>query len=349
MAQYQFITQERNGAAIADIGPDLSNRRMLFQLGQPGVVSASMNVLRSRARRDATGGLLTGNHEMIVYRDGTPLETVFALTKTDVAGDYDSVTLNLEWQGIASYLMDALVFPQATQYSSTTLPWTWINTFQTRTGGDYGITQGSVSGTPPTRKKTISSETTLFEAITDLSTSGDGFDWAINSSRALLEWHSQRGSDNGLVLEPGVNVAAWSYTENTGPGELVTDVYVNGPPGSQQVTASDSTARGVYGRREAALSFFADFEDSTVTTGQIQSHADSAIAARIAPIIIPQIQLVKDHPSVEWGSYWLGDVVTFRVRAGGYDFINALYRIVQIDVALDENNNETVTLGVNAL
>jgi hypothetical protein len=45
----------------------------------------------------------------------------------------------------------------------------------------------------------------------------------------------------------------------------------------------------------------------------------------------------------------LGDIVTFRVRAGGYDFINQPYRIVQIDIALDDNDNETITLGVNAL
>ena len=41
--------------------------------------------------------------------------------------------------------------------------------------------------------------------------------------------------------------------------------------------------------------------------------------------------------------------MTFRVRAGGYDFINQPYRIVQIDIALDDNDNETITLGVNAL
>jgi hypothetical protein len=164
-----------------------------------------------------------------------------------------------------------------------------------------------------------------------------------------VEWHSQRGADNGIVLEPGVNVTEWSYSENTGPGEIVTDVLVNGPPGSQQTTASDSTARTTYGRREAALSFFADFEGASVTNGQLKAHADSAIAARIAPIIIPQIRLVRNHASIPWGSYWLGDIVTFRVRAANYDFINAPYRIVQIDVSLDDNDNETITLGVNAL
>lgn len=349
MAQWQFVTQARNGAAIADIAADLTNVRMLFQLNQPGVITATMNVNRSRARRDATGGLMTGVHELKVYRDGTPIETVFALTKTDVTGDADNITLNLEWQGIACYLQDALVFPQSSAYSSTTLPWTWINTFQSRTGGSYGFTQGTVTGTAPSRQKSIQNETSLFEAISDLAVSGASFDWNIDTNRAYQEWHSQRGADNGLVLEPGVNVAGWSYSENTGPGELVTDVYVNGPPGTQQVTASDSTARTTYGRREAALGFFADFEASGVSTGQLHYHANSAIAARIAPSIIPQIQLVKSHASIPWGSYWLGDTVTFRVRAGDYDFLNALYRVVQVDVGLDLELNESVVLGVNAL
>jgi hypothetical protein len=348
VAQWQFITQARNGSQIADV-TGLRDRRLLFQLGQPGMVSASLRVNDPRARRDSTGGLQTGVHEMKVYRNGEALETVFQLTKTDVSGGVDTTTLGFEWQGIASYLQDALVYPQASAYSSTTLPWTWINTYQTRTGGSYGITQGTVTGTPPTRQKTITQETSLFEAIHDLASSGDAFDWTIDTNRAYREWHSQRGSDNGIVLEPGVNVTEWSYTENTGPGEIVTDVLVNGPPGSQQTTASDSTARSTYGRREAALSFFADFEGVSVTDGQLKAHADAAIAGRTAPIVIPQVRLVAGHASIPWGSYWLGDTVTFRVRAANYDFINAPYRIVQIDVSLDENDNESITLGVNAL
>lgn len=351
MGQWQFITQARNGAQIADI-TGLRDRRILLQLGQPGVVSASMLVSDPLARRDSTGGLQTGVHELKVYRDGSPVETVYQLTKSDISGTADTITLGLEWQGIASYLQDAMVYPQSpltTSYSSTTLPWTWINTFQTRTGGDYGITQGTVTGTAPTRLRSITQEAGLFEQIHELATTGDGFDWAIDTNRAYREWHSQRGSDNGIVLEPGVNVVDWGYSENTGPGEIVTDLRVMGPPGTQTVSASDSTARTLYGRREAALTMFADYEPSSVTTGQLQARADSAIAGYIAPIIIPQIRLVKDHPSIPWGSYWLGDIVTFRVRAGGYDFINAPYRIVQMDIALDDNDNETITLGVNAL
>lgn len=348
MAQWQFITQTRNGSAIADID-GLTSRRMTFQLNRPPVITGSLLANNPKARRDSIGGLRPGVHEMIPYRSGSPLETVFALSRATVVGEADAMRVEFEWQGIASYLQDALVFDQTTAYSSTTLPWTWINAFQSRTGGSLGITQGVVTGTAPTRQKSIAQYAGVLDTIVDLSESGAGFDWAIDASRTYREWHPTRGSSNGLVLEYGVNVTSFGYTESCGPGEIVSDVYVQGPPGSQEVTASDSTARTTFGRREASLTFFADFEDTTVTNGQIQKHADVAIADRNAPIVIPQVRLVRDHQSTQWGSYWLGDTITFRATVGNYDSINAQYRIVQVDVELDDNDNEAVTLGLNVL
>jgi hypothetical protein len=347
-AQWQWITQARNGAQIADV-TGLANRRMLFQENQPGMVSAGLRVNDMRARRDDLGGLAPGQHELKVYRNGEPIETVFQMTDVNVSGNANTMSLAFEWAGIASYLQDALVLPQATMFSSTTLPWTWINTFQSRTGGSYGITQGTVSGTAPNRQKLVSSETGLLAAINDLAGTGDGFSWAIDTNRAYREWHSTRGADNGIVLEPGVNVLDWSFGESTKPGELVSDLFVNGPPGTQQVTASDSTTRTLYGRREAAVTMFSDVEASSVTDGQLKANADAGIASRVTPMIIPQIKLKSGHQSIPWGSYWLGDIVTFRVRIGNYDWINQPYRIVQIEVSLDANNNEAITLGVNGL
>jgi hypothetical protein len=346
VAQWQWITQERNGDQIADV-TGLNNRKIMVQLKQPGMASAQLRVNDPQARRDDLGGLAEGIHELTVYRDGVPLETVFQLTDAAPSGTADTTNLGFTWQGIASYLQDAKVLGQSAVFSGTQLPWVWINAFQGRTGGDYGITQGGVTGTPPSRQKLVQQDMGLFDAITELSNSGDGFDWAVDASRAYREWHSDRGSDNGIVLEPGVNVTKWNFTSSTKPGEIVTDLTVRG--GTQSVTASDATARSLYGRREATVTLFSDTETSSDTAGQVQAHADSAIARYVAPRIVPQITLVRNHQSIEWGSYWLGDLVTFRVRIGKWDWINQLYRIVQIEIALDDNDNETITLGVNAL
>ena len=345
MAQWQFITQQRNGAEIADL-TGLANRRMVFQLNRPPLVTATMLANNPRARRDITGGLQPGVHELKIYRDGVALETVYALTALDVNATSESIGLALEWQGVLSYLQDAVVYAQATAYSSTTLAWDWIDTFQTRTNGDYGFVEGgSASGT---RQKSIQQDTGLLDAIIQLSESGNEFDFNIDTSRSWVEY-TQRGVVTGVVLEYGVNVSAFQYRESAAPGELANAIRVIGPPGTQIVSANNTGSQLAYGRREASLSFFADFEAATVTTGQLQAHADAAIVKRVTPVIVPQIMVVPDHASLQWGSYWLGDIVEFRATVGGYDTIANQYRIVQIDIELDANDNERIILGLNSI
>jgi hypothetical protein len=65
-------------------------------------------------------------------------------------------------------------------------------------------------------------------------------------------------------------------------------------------------------------------------------------------LVIPQVQLVRNHSSVTFGTYWLGDTIQFQARLGSMVDIDAAYRIVGIHIDLDENDNETVKLDLNA-
>lgn len=347
MTQFAWITQHRNGAEIADVGVALKQRKYTLQLNRPMIATASISAADPHAIRGDVGGLQPGVHELMIRRDGIAQETVLQLAKLDVSADANTIGLSFEWQGISSYLQDALIYPQAAAYSSTTLAWDWIETYQARTGANLGITEGTNTGTPPTRQKTIQQEAELLASIQQIAESGDGFDYAINTNREWVEWHTERGSDNSLVLEYGVNLHTFSYTEDTSPGQITNAIFVVGPPGTNVVTATDTDSRTTYGRREAAASFFADFEDSTVTTGQLQAHADRIITERPNPKIVPALRIAANHPSLEWGSYNLGDTVTFRAKVADYATIDAPYRIVQIDIDLDDNDNESVTLGLN--
>lgn len=340
---WQIRTQSRNSTAITYLSR-MQNRRVSFLLNRACEASASMDATTGNA---FDLGLRVGQDEALWMRDNTPQETVFALTSATPNADSDSTRIDFEWRGIMSYLQDALVYGYKTAYSSTTLPWTWINTFQTRTGGDYGITQGTTTGTPPTRQRLIESDGTMLDEIIALSESSSGFDFSIGPDRKWNEWHTARGSSLGLTLEYGVNVLGYSYTESAEPGEIVTDARVIGPPGSTIQTVSDTTARTTYGRREAALSYFTEMENVTVTSSQLTNYGTAAIADRKAPLVIPSVQLVKNHPSVAWGSYWLGDTIRFRAAVGSYTTIDSTYRIVAIHVEIDENDNESVTLDLN--
>lgn len=342
---YQLVMQERNGAKLVDL-VNAAARRFSFYNNRPSEFSCELSMNAPEASRDY---IMPGTKELIAYRDGVALETVFALTNATVTADVNEQRIGLEFQGIACYLADALVYARTSAYSGTTVPWTWINAFQTRTDGSYGITQGSQTGTPASRSRTLEQDASVLDEIINLSETGVGFDFAIDANRAYNEWHTQRGSDNGVVLQYGVNVRSFDYDESTAPGEIVTDVRAYGPATSGAPrTASDTTARTTYGRREAAVQYMSEFEDAVVTNGQLQKFADAALD-RSSPLIIPQVELVTSHSSVPFGSYWLGDTVGFQARIANYVNIDAKYRIVAIHVELDENDNETVKLDLNAL
>lgn len=341
---WNLVLQNRNGSALTEL-LSARNFRFSFYLNRPATASLTLPISSREATR---ANIVPGAREMIAYRNGTPVETVFALTSSSVAGDRDNVELQLEFQGIMCYLADALVYGSATAYSGTTVPWTWINTFQTRTGGAYGITQGAQTGSPTSRSRYIQQDAGLLDEIVNLSESSPGFDFNIDTDRAYNEWHTSRGSDKGLALEYGSNVVAFDFEENAGPGEIVSDLRVYGPPGSGGVkTATDATSQTTYGRREASTSFLADVESAAVTSSQLQKYADLIITERNNPLITPSVQLLQDHQSTPWGSYWLGDTVAFRAKLGNYLSIDTSYRIVAIHVELDDAQNENIRLELN--
>lgn len=344
MTVFQLVIQERNGVALVDL-VNARDRRFSFYLNRPSTFSCNVSINAPETTRD---NIQVGTREIIAYRDGVALETVFALNRVAVAADGNEQRIDLEFEGIACYLLDALVYARAAAYTGSAIPWGWINTFQARSGGDYGITQGTQIGSPVSRTRTIEQDAAMLDEIIVLSETGAGFDFNIDTQRNYNEWHTERGTDNGVTLQYGINVRSFDYEASTAPGEIVTDVRVYGPANSGRPrTATDSTARGVYGRREASLTYMSESEAAIVTSGQLQAFADASLD-RSAPLIVPQVELVNDHPSIEFGSYWLGDTVTFQARLGDFVNIDAAYRIVAVHIDLDENNNETVKLDLNA-
>lgn len=340
---YQLVIQERNGAQLVEL-TNAINRRFSFYLNRASEFSCQLPMLAQEANR---ANITPGTRELVAYRDSTPLETVFALTRANVSADTDEQRIELGFDGIACYLSDALVYGRKAAYTGTTIPWDWINTFQTRTGGSYGITQGTQTGTPASRTRIIEQDANILDEIITLSETGTGFDFAIDTNRAYNEWHTNRGTDNNIKLQYGTNVSAFEYDESTAPGELVTDIRAYGPGTSGAArTASDTTARTLYGRREASIQMMNETEAAVTTNAQLQAFADAALD-RSAPLIIPQVELVSKHPSIPFGSYWLGDTVAFQARIADYVNIDQKYRIVGIHIDLDDEDNETIKLDLN--
>lgn len=341
MATWTMVPQVRNGVALGEL-VQVNERSFHFLLNRASTIEASIPVSSPTARRD---WLTPGQTELKVYRDSTPLETVFACTSAHLDTDADAPAIQLGFQGIFSYLQDATVYGSTTAYSGTTLPWSFVNTFQGRAGGNYGIVSGVTTGSATSQTRTIEQDEAVSEAIIALAEYQSGFDFAIDTNRALNLWYPKRGSDTGLVLEWGTNVRTFGYDEEAGPGTVVSDARVTGGVGGSIVSATNAATQATYGRREVTR--IAAGEALAVTDAYLQTEANTIVAEYAAPLVIPNVVLDQNHPSVAWGLWWLGDIVTFRAQLGQWTDINAKYRIVAVHVTLDDNDNETISFDLN--
>ena len=341
--QYQWIIQERNGDAILD-AIDLEERRFGFRLNRPAYAEAA---LRNNARAATVQALTPGKTEAIIYRNGVPLETVFQLARSEFEGDADKVRLGLQWQGIMSYLQAAVIHGGTSQGSTgqSRLAWNRINNWQSRTGANYGITDGGAPGTDPNKSASWDEDTELLEAIIAQSERANGYDFALDAQRRWQTYYPQRGEDKSseIVLDYGVHIAGFSFAADTSPGRLVTDARVSGGEGAI-ATAASASARTTYGRREASV----QYSDVISDTSPLQQYADSIIERRASVSQIPQVRLTRNNfGGYPFGTFWLGDTVRVRIAAGRLVNIDQPMRIVGIDFELDENGNEDVTLTFN--
>lgn len=324
---------------------DARDVRYSLYLNRPAEMSCTLPMRSDQAQRDY---VQPGTREILIYRNGVAVETVFALNRVSVVANAEDEVLEISAQGILSYLSDALVYGSSKARSGTGIGWGLISTYQARSGALSSISQGSTIGSAPSRTKIVEQDASVLDTIIELSETGDGFDFNIDTERRYNEWHTQRGSDRGIVLEYGTSVAEFTYDESAEPGEIVSDVRVfgtssSGPPR----TAFSLASRSAYGRREASLSYYSENESAVATNAQVQAFANSAVVSRSAPVIVPAMRVVPNHPSVSMDSIELGDTVTVRARLQNYAAIDALYRIIAIHVELDENFNESLTLDLN--
>lgn len=341
MADWKFVSHERNGDQAGEL-TDLQGVSMSFFLNRPATIAAQLRIESTYA---SPTYIAPGRTEIKAYRDTFLLQEAFRISSLEVSSDAASTTVGVQGDGLMSYLQDLLAY-KAANYSSTaqsTIAWNWINTAQTRAGGSYGITRGEIPASDPTKSVAIEEDTELLEAIVNLSERDDGFDFAVDAARRFNVYYPQRGRTTDVVFDSSVNVVNWQVAEDAGPGSVVTDARIRGGPGSSVQSASDTAARTTYGRREASIQYSGVIDDNTV----LSSYASRVVDDRSEPLLVPTLTLDADHPSIPWGSYWIGDTVQVRLRAGSLVNLDRSYRIVALHVRLDAADNEEIQVELN--
>jgi hypothetical protein len=262
--------------------------------------------------------------------DGTKHTSQFTV------GDYRAVL-----QRQLLFDADTLTYTSTEQAS---IAWGLISTVQGHSGGNLHLTNNSTA-TGTSRTITYPAGQSVGQAIEQLSLMDSGFNWDIvpqtgSVSQQFTTWQS-RGINRGKVLDyPGRLIKA---SRSIDPGTYANAVRVTGNTGlaAVRLEASDIATRPE-GRWDAQSGDTALLDAASVTA---RANYELAQGQQVVPT-----WTVTLRPG-SWGGptdLWLGDSVNLQVSSGRLSVDEDL-RVYEIDIALDDADNETVTLTLAAL
>jgi hypothetical protein len=207
------------------------------------------------------------------------------------------------------------------------------------------------------RDRTYTEGAAIGQLITDLSQVIDGFDWSVepaDPTRRMNElgytgqatvWYPQRGVEKAWIADYGTTVASLTRSVVTTDFANVL-VGIGGqdpadPSGNTNLTsweADDSMAGPAAERAWVGSQSFS----TTVVQASLDESTKGAL--QTSALLVPSYTFVV-APNAWKGpaDCWLGDSVRLRIQSGRLD-VDTMQRILSIDIALDDEGNEQVSM-----
>jgi hypothetical protein len=287
---------------------------------------------------DVSGGLFRAGQKRLAFRDaaGTRRFQGF-LEQLERAGSPSDIRYRASGLGLASILSEGCVHGNFSQTNvvATTIAWALITHFQAQADAAYGFTQGSTTGTAPSRTRHFCDGDVIAEGIRELAERDTGgFAWEIDANGAFNTWVGGRGTDvSGSVTIAPSDTIDWSCVEDmTEYRTYVTclgDSDQNDPCGAPLAIASGGTP-GTYMRREEVV------EDASRDVAELTETATEELDSRVASRIRLRTSWVEGQGPWSFGTRWIGDTVTAALGAafGG----NATVKCIGITITLESTH-----------
>lgn len=228
-------------------------------------------------------------------------------------------------------------------YSSTdagAIAWDLIDTSQSLTDGDFGITQGTIE-TTVSRDRSYFNQN-IMEAIINLSKVVNGFDFEITPNK-VFNVYARKGQDKSstAVFQYGVNFKSFGFDSDFGsPCNEARAVGEGFGPNRLNTTSVNTGSRSSIGLRQQVT-----IEEDVSVLSTLQDKSDELVNDRSVPInTINFVQAQTTNPRL--GTLVTGDVVRIRAEVGIIDVDN-VYRIYGINIKVDQRGNERIEYVVN--
>ena len=346
MSEYKYILWDfRTGQK--EILPEALNRSYSYQLNRAGKASFSLPLTTERLQRFP---LYIGVTRLLIYRADKLIWAGVIWEITEDAQD-DEGAVNVQCTEIFHILSEKRYTSNSyTNTDAGQIAWGLINTTQGLTGGNLGITQGTIQATQ-NRDRTYLDEK-IGEKIIQLTEVINGFDFEITPSikvntLGVFNVYSKRGSViNTFRLEYGEglrnNIQSWSRKRTL--SDMYNSVIVEGEGYGDialKSTQTDNSMITAVGLLEGRVQ-----EKSVNQQTTLDTKAQEFIRVRKTEQFIYDITLNNAYN--DFGKYDIGDIVPVKIKYGYVD-INTTMRIYGIDVRVSDAGEEVIKLTVSPI
>ena len=346
MSEYKYILWDfRTGQK--EILPEALNRSYSYQLNRAGKASFSLPLTTERLERFP---LYIGVTRLLIYRATKLIWAGVIWEITEDAQD-DEGTVNVQCTEIFHILSEKRY--TSNTYTSTDagqIAWGLINTTQGLSGGNLGITQGTIEATQNRDRAYLDEK--IGEKIIQLTEVINGFDFLItpsikNNTLGVFNVSAKIGTTlTSFRLEYGEglknNIQSWSRKRTL--SDMFNSVIVEGEGlGDARLTSTetDTALITAIGLLEGRIQ-----EKSVNQQTTLDTRADEFI--RVRKTEQPLYDITVNNAYDDFGKYDVGDIVPVRIKYGYID-MNTTMRIYGIDVRISDAGEEVIKLTISPI
>lgn len=306
--------------------------KVVFRLREPSTLEWSM-----RGADPVLPEIVELGTDVLAWRNGVRLSRFRVAPSTDeVTEDDHTVGFQaFDYRGILNRraLFDQVVF---TTEDQSDIAWALIEAAQAEDGGTLYLARGVGAVTGVDRDRTYEAGKSIGEALTQLASVIDGFDFDTGPDGTFDIYYPQRGVAREFVAHLGATVSRLGR-------QVDVDGFANAVRfnGADTTTPQERVAADIDTRREGRWDAQVGDPELTVQA-TVNERADAELATRDD---IRPTYTVTLKPGTWNGpeTLWLGDTCRLVARTGRLD-VNTTVRVEEITVDVGDDGGETVQL-----
>lgn len=346
MAKYEIEVWSKSGKPLGNIRQFCKDLTWSKSLNDVETVTFSIDLMRYEELLEGAGfkndpfGLLdVGNHDIRIKRNGKYLLGA-NIIQIGYSVQDPSITMAVSCYGYLNYYKTRYITASYTDWWQEDILNDVIVKCNAETGGDYGVRRGTTTGghqVKRTRTYLRKEVKSLIQQMSDVI-NGPDFDFSPDKK---FNVYDVKG-----VYRPSVRLAfpgnIQSFNFNRSIEKVSNFVWAVGSGNGDDAviaTSEDTASENALYRREKIATY-----NSVVLQDTLKQHANAVVHYTKDIIELPSVTVpdgVLDLNEVD-----VGDTVSVSMTGAlSLSHINGNYRIQKLDVSVDDNDSETVSIA----